>query len=577
MGKRIFGLFISSETGLNETIPVSYEEGKEPYCSVQSFNHMLQDEKNRPGKGQYTYLHSVLPHPPFVYDREGNYSLNYSRSNLYAYYEHVQFAFKMIEDFIQELKRLNRYHDATIIIHSDTGRGEYGFYKKSDQGLYGTLKKDQNFIGGKRITEFFNKEDNLPVQLTSSFKDHRLGRLRSIFMIKPLGDTEPFNYSEKQTQLIDVYPTLLDTLSLLPQKNEEIDGVSVYKASPQVQRDALWYWFPQKAPDPVVYELLVTDPSDIENSEIKFNRIVEDVDITPFPHSGIQVNIGSHSEEPLKFKGVGKRDGGGKFYYRWIVEKEAAILFKNIRFDKDTEVLLEISTLPFSINENLPMVISSALSNKVILLKKGLHSYKVMLRFPKNKDPEIRLTFQDAKSPESLGLGTDSRNLAALVDQIRLTRVTHDTPQKRRVITDDGLCYDFGSQNETGIEFLNFGSREGSEASNWRWGMGKKSHIILTDLSLNEDTEITLTLTAKPFQINENTEMRISTGISEKVIKLLPDINTYTVNLKLPSGTRPEINLHPKNAESPAALGINKDKRELSVLVDRICVFKSKE
>lgn len=420
IGKKFFNSFINRHSEFNRTIPVSYEEGKEPFSSVQAFNHLLQDEKNRPENGQYTYLHSVLPHPPFVYDKDGNYSLNYNRNNLDAYFEHVQFAFRMIEDFMDELRKLNRYDDATIIIHSDTGRGEYGFYKKSDSGLFGTLKKDQNFKGGKRITQFFNNEDNLPVQLTHSFKDHRLGRLRSILMIKPPGEKAKLKYSNKLTQLIDIYPSLLDILSLKPQDDEVIDGLSVYQETPPNGRESYWYWFPQTDVDPIIYELSVTNPSDIENSKIKFNRIVEDKEITPFPKTGIKINIGSNSEEPLKFSGFGTRGKLGKLYYRWIVDKEATIVFKNTRLNEDLELLFELSIRPFVINENQPAFISTSLSKKMIILKKGMHSYKVKLKFQKDRDPEIKLTFMKAESPESLGIGKDTRKLAALLDYIAL-------------------------------------------------------------------------------------------------------------------------------------------------------------
>ena len=431
IGSFIFSNIISSEISRQKDIPVSYEEGKEPFCSVQSFKEMIEKEKSRPANGQYTYLHAVLPHPPFVYNEKGEYNLKFRNKGLTGYYQQVKYAFKLVEDFIDELKRLNRYKDATIIIHSDTGCGAYGFLEKKSEEIVGTLNQSNNYADAQRVITFIsNKEKlpkNLPKNILFGFKDNRLSRIYSLLMIKTPNSNNKLKISEKKTQLVDIYPSLADLLNLDTIKAEKVDGRSVFSSNFPQKREVFNFWFPQKDLDPTVIEFIITDQKNLKESKFKFIRYIneqEDRDTKILNKSNfknaIVYDIGALDKRKIELTGFGASEGNGISTWRWGIGKHSKIRFNDLKLEEDLNISISFKVIPFKVNENKIMKIESKFSKEEIILKHGSNNYTVNLTLPEGEKPELNIYYANTASPKSLGLGSDKRELSVLWSEIEI-------------------------------------------------------------------------------------------------------------------------------------------------------------
>jgi len=123
-----------------------------PYWSSLLFKKMIDDEYKRQKKNNYIFCHLIIPHGPFVLDKEGNFNTekNEKINLMKQYEEQAIYSIKMLNDFFEILKKLDRYENSTIIIHSDHGY----FFSKTDvyrdsftypvsNATYGPIKYDE--------------------------------------------------------------------------------------------------------------------------------------------------------------------------------------------------------------------------------------------------------------------------------------------------------------------------------------------------------------------------------------------------------------------------------------------------
>jgi len=86
------------------------------YCAIK-FREVLEQVKSTPAGGHYYFLHLIIPHSPFVLDRDGN----YLGGDVGTHYNQSLFADRLTTELIKQLKRLGRYDDSLIMIQADTG------------------------------------------------------------------------------------------------------------------------------------------------------------------------------------------------------------------------------------------------------------------------------------------------------------------------------------------------------------------------------------------------------------------------------------------------------------------------
>ncbi|TPM54291.1 hypothetical protein FJ959_19715 [Mesorhizobium sp. B2-2-4] len=203
-GERISAVF---ERKAESYIPKTVEQGVHPFQAVVGMKYLIANEQRFAARGRYTLFQAILPHGPYVLD--ANCMVDPERAAVgiqAAYRSQASCAMKLVVEFLQELKRLDRYDDAIIVIQSDHGSGWAGFLN----GLVGSEMSPPYHSG---ITAFGGT--------TAAFESRSMATL----MIKPSQSDSDFAVSDGESQLIDVYPTIMDAIGHQP--NRPHDGLSL--------------------------------------------------------------------------------------------------------------------------------------------------------------------------------------------------------------------------------------------------------------------------------------------------------------------------------------------------------------
>ena len=202
--------------------PLSGMEGLHQVAGVLMLRELVREEALRAPSGEYVYAHAMLPHGPHVLDQDCRYAASSGRRALppkpvQRYLLQAQCSLRLLASFLQELKRLGRYDAATIVIHGDTGD-------------WMPLGKTQERTG--RILGY-------PQASLLSY-------VQALLTIKPPQAQGPLRVVETPTQLVDLYPTLLDLLDLgAPAAG--LHGRSVYSEEAEQPREVRVAFDPEAA------------------------------------------------------------------------------------------------------------------------------------------------------------------------------------------------------------------------------------------------------------------------------------------------------------------------------------------
>lgn len=265
LGERVYNLVRSQEAkkeftrirGLDGTyFPASTAEGREPFSSVLMLKQLIETEKKRAPAGEYVYAHAVIPHGAYVFDCQCKFADKLRVRGTYGYANQAKCAFNLVVKFLKELKRLGRYDRSTIIIHADTGHGHRGFIKKVDSKFVGTVDSKEGLAAGPFPDEEFAWR-----------KSQVVARVMAMLMIKPPGCSEGFTYSKKASQLIDLYPTLVDLLGL-EAGVEESPGVSLFRKEFPADREASFFFWPPYGSPAKKIKITLSDPRNPPDSPL---------------------------------------------------------------------------------------------------------------------------------------------------------------------------------------------------------------------------------------------------------------------------------------------------------------------
>jgi len=223
--------------------PLSGLEGLHQAAGVLMLRRLVREEARRAPAGVYLYAHVQLPHGPHVLDRDCRYVGPTGRRAQpirarAGYLLQAECALGLVSAFLDELRRLDRYEDSTIVIHGDTG----------DWMPVDDLRGRRGRIRGYR-------EANL------------LSYVQALLMIKRPHAEGPLEILDTPTQLVDLYPTLLDVLDLQPQG--ELDGKSVYAIRADERREVRVGFDPEDLTNGRDFvEIRVEDQSDLKSSDL---------------------------------------------------------------------------------------------------------------------------------------------------------------------------------------------------------------------------------------------------------------------------------------------------------------------
>ncbi len=203
--------------------PLSGTEGLHQVAGVLVLRQLVREEAARAPNGEYVYAHVLLPHGPHVLDRDCRYAGPTGKravplKAVQGYLLQAQCSLGLVASFLQELKRLGRYQAATIVIHGDTG----------DWMPLGETRKNTGQILGYRQAKL-------------------LSYVQALLMIKRPHAEGPLRVVETPTQLVDLYPTLLDVLDLGPPP-VDLYGRSIYAKEADQPREVRIAFDP-KAPN----------------------------------------------------------------------------------------------------------------------------------------------------------------------------------------------------------------------------------------------------------------------------------------------------------------------------------------
>lgn len=224
---------------------LSVSEGVEPYASLLMLQRLHEDEDRRTADGHYVYAHAVLPHGPEVLDGECRY-VGKPRPRRSppevrrAILEQTDCALTVVTDFLAQLKELGRYDPATIVLHADNGHWTAFPVDDANQTAPRTL---------------------------GAPNAHLLSRVHALLMIKPPYAEGPLRVHDTPTQLVDLFPTLLDVLDLEP-PDYPMHGRSVYALSADDRREARFGFDPKDPYGPDIVEIQIEDPMDPAGSDL---------------------------------------------------------------------------------------------------------------------------------------------------------------------------------------------------------------------------------------------------------------------------------------------------------------------
>jgi len=148
----------------------------------------------------------MIPHPPYVMNRNCVFS-----SDDTGYDEQALCATRLMAELISKLKKLGRYHEATIIVQADHATKEKPCSKNaSDRGMSSEIEKE---IEAVNLVNYSAKGiDNVTCAL--------------LLIKPPLQSGKPLVISDRPTQLLDIPATLYDLLDLPVRAREGASGFS---------------------------------------------------------------------------------------------------------------------------------------------------------------------------------------------------------------------------------------------------------------------------------------------------------------------------------------------------------------
>jgi hypothetical protein len=232
------GDFLSSIVNRHRiTQPGTIGEGVEPFAGVLTLRDVAKTEKERLDSSSYLYAHPILPHGPFVLDRKCNYVGRLGDNIAYNALEQSECALYLLCEVIDEIRSLGRFDESLIIVHSDHGSGWAGFLSRNESSDFRS-----SLLEIEDVQPF--RKDIHPWSL-----HHLESRSMALLMIKPPLSKSGLRIVDVKTQLLDVYPTILDYAGI-EYDSQRIDGLSLRgcistgQCEKHNERERFFYYFP---------------------------------------------------------------------------------------------------------------------------------------------------------------------------------------------------------------------------------------------------------------------------------------------------------------------------------------------
>ncbi len=180
--------------GANQSRPIQS-------VTIDTFEDFLDAEPKMPGLGRYTYLHMMVPHGPTFADgacKIESQEAHEAKTREQRQDDAYSCALLVVSRTMNELRRLGRFENSLIIIHSDHGTAMAEICARHDP----EFPFDPNV---KRVNRDIDSDSN-PSQQTACHSG-------ALLMVKKPGQ-KGFTTSDERFELIDIAPTVLDHYGL---------------------------------------------------------------------------------------------------------------------------------------------------------------------------------------------------------------------------------------------------------------------------------------------------------------------------------------------------------------------------
>ena len=397
IGKRL-GKFISYQFNTNSDYfqVTSISDGIEPLTGVFTLKQFFIDEKDRGANNEFIVMQAVIPHGPYVIDRNCDYrGLKKNITPQEAYYDQVVCSGDLLSKFLSKLKTLDRYNSSLIIVMGDHGSGWAGLIDGYKDG-----KKPLN------------------AEYTPWSKSMVLSRASALLMIKP-PKTKPsaqFLVSQKESQLIDIYPTILSLISKNESPKKDVDGLNLFDSKRHDREKYITYFKPAKIINPFdaeIYDLEYSPNSGL--TDIKYRSLFKDKKDLPEVVCGEIVKFSTIGSGKLLTKGLSGFESAG----RWSDGDVVQINYKLPKTScKDSKITLVLSGFITKHNQTQTsdVLLNGEKIGEIIIKAGEKNPRDITLEIPQNLvkvENANMLEFQikNPVSPKSIGFNNDTRLL----------------------------------------------------------------------------------------------------------------------------------------------------------------------
>jgi len=233
-------------------------DGIEPLTGIFTLNQLTEDEDKRTSYNEFVMAQAIIPHGPFMFDCDCNFRRKYDGTPNEAYYEQVICASRLVSIFLQKLKELNRFDSSLIIIMGDHGSGWAGAVNGEEKDL--TPLNNEYMPWSKSMV---------------------ISRSSALLMVKPpkTNTSIDLKISERETQLVDIYPTILSAIGQNEIIPKDIHGIDVFDQISPEREKFITYFKPSRSIDPYnadVYDLFYSRSEGVH--DIAFRSKLQEID-----------------------------------------------------------------------------------------------------------------------------------------------------------------------------------------------------------------------------------------------------------------------------------------------------------
>lgn len=395
--------------------------------SVLKFKSFTNNIKSQDLNGEFTYLLLGFPHWPYAVDKECNYREPRKNNLSLDYYDQISCANKLLFNFFNKLKEEGRYNSSIIIILSD--HGSHALNQLMDP----FSDSFENIVGQNKPYA----PDMTPYNI-ESLEAHA----RGLLLIKKTYEKGELEISNQNTQLLDIFPTIM---GLISENNYVAEGVNIFD---QTSKKNIKRKFNITGPLDTNFSTANYKIFDVNYNEKNHLKLKESKEFikTPVDIKSFLAELKEKMFNQINFYYIDRHgkiiddnkniftEGLGQFNHwgAWTVNSKVTIAF-NPKPKKEKYKKFKILLTGAFINKENQSIITKVYVNKREIGKINLMFSKNSSSFPSEYSfnlsdglirtdnyVEVELLINGANSEYKLGLGEDKRLLGIGIKSIEI-------------------------------------------------------------------------------------------------------------------------------------------------------------